>query len=188
MTGRLDRLLRDKKIDEIFIDDTKSTGWNLNATLRNYTYHDQPKLYYAGFLDTYPEYAEKCKGWRTDGVYVREKMSKGSGTGEFFGEAERSSIVTFKTGQIEDIRNSYASFIDDMAYKLSLVEKGGERPSVAFPACGSHCLAYNKPCEFYAYCHNVDKNPTIPGNFEKDNWVDDGTVLDQFRKLPAYNE
>lgn len=188
MTGRLDRLLQDLETDEIFIDDTKTTGWDLTKTFRNYTYHDQPKLYFAGFKDTFPELATKCNGWRTDGIYVRERLSKGVGTGEFYGHAERSPIVTFLDGQLGDIRNSYASFIDDMAYKLALVEKEGESPSLAFPGCGSHCLAYNKICEYYNYCHKVDESPSMPHNFTRDEWVDDGTVLNQFRSLPQYTE
>lgn len=187
MTGRLDRLLKDKETDEVFISDLKTTGWDLTKTLRNYTYHDQPKLYFAGFQDTFPEMAKECHGWRTDGVYVREKMSKGEGTGEFYGNAERSPLVSFLDGQIQDIKNSYASYIDDMAYKLALVEKEGEAPSLSFPGCGGHCLAYNKICEYYNECHKVDRNPSIPGNFEKDEWADDGTVLNQFRGLEAYN-
>lgn len=188
MTGRLDRLLKDKETGEIFISDTKTTGWDLTKTLRNYTYHDQPKLYYAGFKDTFPELAKECVGWRTDGIYCRERLSKGEGTGEFYGHAERSPLVSFLDGQIQDIRNSYASFIDDMAYKLALLEKEAEPPSLAFPGCGSHCLAYNKVCEYYNYCHKVDKNPTMPHNFSKDDWVEKGTVLDQFRGLDTYKE
>lgn len=186
MTGRLDRLLKDKETDRLFIDDTKTTGWDLTKTLRNYTYHDQPKLYYAGFKDTFPELIDNCDGWRTDGVQVKEKFSKGVGIGEFYGNAERSPIVTFLDGQIEDIKQSYASYIDDMAYKLALVEKGGEAPSIAFPACGGHCLAYNKVCEYYNYCHKVNSNPSMPHNYSKDPWVDDGTVLNQFRELESY--
>lgn len=187
MTGRLDRLLKDKETEEIFIDDTKTTGWDLTKTLRNYTYHDQPKLYYAGFQDTFPDLAKDCHGWRTDGIYVRERLSKGQGTGEYYGHAERSTLVSFLDGQIEDIKNSYASYIDDMAYKLASVEKAGEAPSLSFPGCGGHCLAYNKICEYYPYCHKVDKSPTMPHNYTLDPWIADGTVLDQFRKLDAYD-
>ena len=186
MTGRLDRLLQSNENEEIFIDDTKSTGWDLTKTLRNYTYHDQPKLYFAGFQDTFPELAKKCIGWRTDGIYIREKFSKGVGTGEYYGNAERSSIVTFLDGQVQDMKNSYAAYIDDMAYKLALVEKQGDAPSIAFPACGGHCLAYNKICEYYNYCHKVNENPTMPHNYTHDEWADDGTVLNQFRGLESY--
>lgn len=187
MTGRLDRLLQDVEYEDIFIDDTKSTGWDLVKTLRNYTYHDQPKLYFAGFQDTFPDLAKDCKGWRTDGIYVRERLQRGEGTGEYYGSAERSTIVSFLDGQIEDIRNSYASYIDDMAYKLSAVEVGGEKPSINFPGCSSHCLAYNKVCEYYNYCHKVDQEQSMPHLFTYDEWVDDGTVLNQFRALEAYD-
>ncbi len=185
MTGRLDRVLEEE--DVLFIDDTKSTGWDLTKTLRNYTYHDQPKLYTVGLQQTFPELAERCKGWRTDGIYVRERFSGGQGTGEYYGNAERSALVTFMDGQLEDTLNSYASFIDDMAYKLGAVEQGKEPASLNFPGCGSHCLAYNKVCEYYPYCHKVDKNPVMPHNFTHDDWVEEGIVLDQFRKLPSYN-
>lgn len=188
MTGRLDRLLQDLETEYYFIDDTKTTGWDLTKTLRNYTYHDQPKLYYAGFKDTFPELAKNCTGWRTDGIYVREKLSRGEGTGEYYGHAERSPIVSFLDGQVEDLKNSYASYIDDMAYKLALVEKGEEAPSIAFPACGGHCLAYNKICEYYNYCHKVNEKPDMPHNFSKDPWADDGTCLNQFRELESYKE
>jgi len=188
MTGRLDRLLRDKETDHVFIDDTKSTGWDLTKTLRNYTYHPQPKLYYAGFQDTFPELAKECTGWRTSGIYIRERLSKGMGTGEFYGNAERSPLVSFLDGQIQDTRNSYASYTDDIAYRLALIEKEESLPSVAFPACGSNCLAFNKVCEYYNYCHKVDQKPNMPYNFEHDSWADDGTVLNQFRGLDAYRE
>lgn len=188
MTGRLDRLLRDKETGHVFISDSKTTGWDLTSTLRNYSYHPQPKLYMAGFKDTYPELAKECIGWKTDAILCKERISKGMPTGEFYGNAERSSLVSFLPSQLEDTRRSYASYIDDMSYKLALIEKEGELPSITFPACGGHCLAYNKVCEYYNDCHKVDENPSMPHNFTLDPWVKEGTVLNNFRNIDSYKE
>lgn len=183
MTCRLDRLLRDKRTGEIFICDTKTTGWSLEGTLRNYTYHDQPMLYYMAAKETFPELMKECRGWKTDGIYVKEKVSKGEKTGTYYSDAIRSETITFNEKALEDTKNSYATYVDDMAFKIAGVEQEGEPISLNFPKCNEHCLAYNRPCEFHNICHKIDYIDGIPANFVEDPWVKDGTVLNQFRQL-----
>lgn len=188
MTCRLDRLLKDKKTGEIFICDTKTTGWSLEATLRNYTYHDQPQLYYMAARETFPDLMKDCRGWKTDGIYVKERVVKGEKTGEYYSDAMRSETNTFSEKLLDDTKNSYASFIDEMAYKIEEVEVAKEPISINFPKCNATCLAYNRPCEFYNICHKIDDIDGIPANFVEDPWVKDGTVLNQFRTLGEINE
>lgn len=183
MTCRLDRLLRYKDTGEVFIDDTKTTGWSLEGTLRNYTYHDQPKLYFLAARETFPELMKDCRGWKTDGIYIKEKVSKGEKTGTYYTDAVRSETVTFRESDLEDVKNSYASYVDDMAFRLASVEEEKEPISVNFPKCGEHCLAYNKPCDYYSICHKVDSIDGVPANFKLDDWVAEGTVLNNFRTL-----
>lgn len=189
-TGRMDQLLRDKETGEVFVSDLKTTSWSLEQTLRNYTYHPQPRLYYLGFRESFgetnPEWVENCNGWRTSAVLCKERKSGGYPTGEFYGSAQRSSIVTFSEEQLADVRNSYSAHTDAMAYALGAYESGDLPASIAFPACYKNCMAFNRLCPYYNECHKVDQNRSMPGNFEYDEWVDEGTVLNQFRGLDAY--
>ena len=189
-TGRMDQLLQDKETGEVFISDLKTTGWSLEATLRNYTFHPQPRLYYLGFKESFkdsnPEWVKDCHGWRTSGVLCKERVSRGMSTGEFYGSAERSSIVTFSDEQLTDVRISYSAHTDNIAFALGSYESGDLPASAAFPACYKNCLAFNRLCPYQAECCKVDQNRSMPGNFIYDDWVEKGTVLNKFRALEAY--
>ncbi len=189
-TGRMDQLLEDKETGEVFISDLKTTGWSLEATLRNYNYHPQPRLYYAGFEEsfkaTHPEWVDRCNGWRTSGVLCKERVSRGQKTGEFYGEGQRSSLVTFSQEQLDDVRISYSAHTDAIAYALGAYESGDLPASASFPACYKNCMAFNRLCPYYNECHKVDLDRSMPGNFIYDDWAKKGTVLNKFRALEAY--
>jgi len=188
MTCRLDRLLRWKKSGEVFIGDTKTTSWSLEGVLRNYTYHDQPQLYYMAARETHPEIMKDCRGWKTDAIYAKEKVSQGEKTGVFYTGAHRGETIVFRESQLEDTLNSYAEITDDIAYRLAAVEKNGEPKSLCFPKNNHGCMAFNSPCNNYTICHKIDDIDGVPGDFEIDPWLESGEVLDRFRALDAYKE
>jgi len=178
MTLRRDRVLLDKKLDELFINDTKTTGWSLSGTIRNYMYSDQPKLYIASALKDHPEWRDRLSGWRTDCIYMRALKAGG-----YSKDAIRSQISTFTQQQIDDTLMSYAVQTSDMAYKLQAVIEDGEAPSAHFFQCNEHCLAFNRPCEYFPICHEVDTTTLPPSQFEVDEWLAKGTVLNAFKDL-----
>lgn len=177
MSVRRDRVLRDKRTGEIFINDTKTTGWSLDGTIRNYMLSDQPILYIASIKQNKPEWFESLSGWRTDAIYVR-KLKSGWKT-----QCRRSDVSTFTSEEIDDCLNSYASITSDIAYKLQCTLEDKEPVGIHFPCHYSGCLAYNRECEYKAICTEVNNMTVPPSNFEVDSWLEKGTVLDGFKDL-----
>lgn len=182
MSCRMDRLLQDKRSGEVFICDTKTTGWSLEKTLRNYTYHSQPQLYFMAARETLPGITENCRGWRTDGIYAKARISGGVPTGDWYTDATRSETVVFHEKLLEDTKNSYAVVTDNIAYSVTSSDEG-EPLSLCFPKNNEHCLAYNRVCPFYSICHQIDELDGVPANFELDPWLESGEVLNNFRNL-----
>lgn len=172
MTVRLDRAFYDKETREIFIDDTKTTGWSLEGTLRNYMYNDQPKLYVLSFLDD-PLF-DQIAGWRTTCLYVNGKVER----------AQRSGIVMPTLEELEDVKRSYTVLTDDIASKLHEHYDNGTPITACFSRNGSNCLnKYGRTCPHIEHCHKIDDMDYHPEGFELDPWLAEGVIQDAFKEL-----
>lgn len=178
MSVRVDRILRDPEADEIFINDTKTTGWSLEKTLEKYLRHDQPRLYIAAVRENFPEWSAPLSGWRTDVVYAKAAPRSPGG---FSLRTQRSDIVSFSDAEIDDCLLSYAGVVDDIASKLRYVNEEPLRS--LFPANYGHCDAYNRLCEDKDVCPYIDSQEEPPANLELDPWLEAGTVLDSFKEV-----
>lgn len=178
MTIRVDRVLRDIETGEIFINDTKSTGWSLEGTLEKYLRHDQPRLYIAAFRQNYPELADALSGWRTDVLFCKKAARQPSG---FSTRVVRSTIVSFTNEEIEDTLLSYAGVTDDIAGKIPFL--GKEPLASLFPGNYANCDAFNRRCEYAAVCAGVDRISEPPANLEIDPWLAEKTVLNLFKEV-----
>lgn len=178
MTVRVDRILRDPSNNEIFINDTKTTGWSFDGTQSKYMIHDQPRLYIAAVRQNYPEWTEALTGWRTDLIYIKRASRSPGG---FSCRVGRSDVISFTDAEIEDTLISYAGLTDDIAGKLQATET--EPLASLFPANYGNCDAYNRICEYHSICPMIDRQEEPPADLELDSWLADGIVLNSFKEL-----
>lgn len=176
MSMRWDRLLRSLKTREVFVSDTKTTGWSYGNTLRNYMDSAQPMLYILSVKENEPELFKDLSGWRTDCLYVKTLKTK---TNHEFG---RSEVTRPSPLALEDCRNSYASHTSNISYALQDVE-AGIPISIAFPRNFGNCNAYFKPCPYLHICHRIDEISSPPEHMEIDPWLAEKTVLSTFEGL-----
>lgn len=177
MTVRLDRAMEEASDGEIFVDDTKTTGWSLDGAISQYMMHDQPRLYILAVRQNKPEWLEKFSGWRTTGIYCKKAPRSPGG---YNIKIRRSPPVMFTEDQLNDTMMSYAGLVDDIKGKIPYV--GTEPMASLFPANYGHCDAYNRVCEYMDVCPIIDKQDEPPANLEIDPWLAAGTVLDSFKE------
>lgn len=177
MSMRWDRLLRFVRSREVFIADTKTTGWSYGNTITNYMDSAQPMLYILSVEENEPDLFKELSGWRTDCLYVKELKTK---INHQFG---RSEVVRPSKAILEDIRNSYASVTTDIKFAIDMVEQDDVPPSIAFPCNRGVCHAYNKTCPFLPFCHEIDKDIDPKEGFELDKWLESRVVLDTYKTI-----
>lgn len=182
MTIRIDRAIQEPD-GEIYINDSKTTGWSLDATLEKYMRHDQPKLYTAGFRQNYPELLDDFSGWRTDGIFSKKAPRSPGG---YNIKIRRSPSVTFTEAEIDDVLMSYAGIVDDIMGKVPYV--GQEPYRSLFPGNYGHCDAFNRRCEYSQICPFIDTQDEPPADLEIDPWLAAGTVLDSFKEQETSHE
>jgi hypothetical protein len=170
MTVRWDRVLRDRDSNEVFINDTKTTGWSLEGTLNNYMVHDQPKLYILAAQNE--PWRDALAGWRTDGIYQKGNTCK----------VMRSALVMPTPEELEDIKISYTALTDDLRYRMEEANNGGDLRAL-FPKNPANCLRYYKICPHYEHCHRVADNTFHPEGFSIDPWLAQGIIADAFKEI-----
>jgi hypothetical protein len=177
MTVRVDRVLQNKDDGEVFVDDTKTTGWSLDCALRQYMMLEQPRLYIQAIRQNKPEWLEAFSGWRTTGVYAKKAVRSPGG---YSIKVRRSPPVMFTEDQLTDVLVSYAGIVDDIQSKLSYLKD--DSTASLFPANFGNCNAYNRVCPYYDFCANIDRIEVPPANLEVDPWLASGKVLDSFKE------
>jgi len=178
MTVRLDRLLRDPETGEIFINDTKTTGWSYEGTMEKYLRSDQAKLYILAVRENFPQYIEDLSGWRTDVVYIRKAPRSPDGYSRKCG---RSVITSFSEQELTDVLQTYAGVTDIIA--SSLVYKTQEPLSSLFPGNYERCYDFNRLCEYSAVCPYIDTQEEHPADLMLDPWLAKKTVLNLYEEL-----
>jgi hypothetical protein len=175
MTIRRDRVLEDCLVDEVFVGDTKTTGYSLEGAIDKYMKHDQPILYLAEAKQNEPEWLDRLSGWRTDCIYNKGSVWK----------VQRAPVSSFTADEIIDVMLSYAALTSDLAYKINSVLLDGDSISSQFYCNKDRCFDYFKPCPYLNFCHEIDQMDLPPANFEIDEWLADGTVIEPFKKVES---
>lgn len=177
MSMRWDRVLRDKEADEIFVSDTKTTGWSYTGTVQNYMVSAQPFLYVLSAFENEPDWRANLSGWRTDCLYVRP-LKRGGYSHEF----GRSEVTRPAVQVMEDCRNSFASYTSSIKWALDGVAEG-DPISVNFPRNFGNCVSFGKKCPFIPICHRIDNMDMPPEGMEIDSWLEERVVLDSFKEV-----
>ena len=173
MTVRRDGVLEDCLVDEVFIRDTKTTGWSLEGTIQNYMHSDQPILYIASATQEEPDWLSKLSGWRTDCIYNKQSVWK----------VERSPVTTFTRDEIISTMQSYAAMTSDMAFKINSVLLDNDPIGIHFYADRARCFDFFSSCPYLPFCHEIDTIDLPPSNFIVDDWLAEGAVLDTFKTV-----
>jgi len=144
LTLRVDRILRDRETKNIYIVDTKFTGWSLNGTEKTYMYSPQPLLYHVIPYFLEPKWEPNFRGWLTDIVYQR---AGGAAKGLI------SSPVLYPKELVQKYLESLEVVTGDIAYSVEETMRDPSMIGTFFPAYkGGSCTSMNSICPYVEYC------------------------------------
>jgi hypothetical protein len=160
-TVRPDAIVRDRE-DNIFILETKTTGFSADMTEISVAFGDQVTVQLAAARRTYPKF--RVMGVVPD-ILFWLKSSRSSREIKCI----RGSLITREDWQLDEWERSTASLLSEISQKAAAVERGFE-PAIVFRRNTEFCVSYNHPCEFLHICRERDL-PSVPHGFVLDESI-----------------
>lgn len=157
VTVKPDAIVEDKGSHDIYIMETKTSGYSIDVTNDGVQYGDQ--------ATTYIYAARKCLGKEVYGVIPDIAYWNTKAKNEDNIQILRGDIVTRKDRDLEVWEKSVRQEFLEISQKVEAVKKGYD-PDALFRRNTYYCMSYGKPCEFSEICRmNLTPKTKIPYGF-----------------------
>jgi hypothetical protein len=160
-TVRPDAIVRDAERN-IFILETKTTGYSADMTEISVAFGDQATVQLAAVRRAYPRLT--VMGVVPDILFW---LKSSRSTREI--KCVRGSLVTREPWQLDEWERSTASLLSEISQKATAVEQGFE-PTAVFRRNTEFCVSYNNPCPYLHICRERDL-PEVPHGFVLDEAI-----------------
>lgn len=159
-TMRPDTILKSKSTGLVHIMETKTSGFSKKITEDAVYYGDQATAYIWG--------VQKIMGLEVYGVQPDIAYWNSRATDVNNIDYPRTPMVMRSPFQLEMFEASMAQLFTEITQKVEALEKG-YRPEVLFPRNSFYCVAYNKACEYAAWCGKpCDRKMRAPSEFTRE--------------------
>jgi hypothetical protein len=177
LTIRPDTILQAKASGDIYIMESKTTGFNPYLTEKGVATGDQATAYLWAVGWKHPE-------WKVTGVIPDvsfwSKSSKDVGRIKH----HRGDIVFRNPQQLWEFEQSTMGLLVEISQKTKAVKSGNFHPSQVFPRNTAWCTSYNRPCEYVDICRkDLKEGMSLPPGFKHDSWAEERSVLDMNTKI-----
>jgi hypothetical protein len=176
LTVRPDTCLETKSSSQVFIMESKSSGWRVDVTEMGVRYGDQATSYIWATKQKHPD-------WNIEGVVPDVTCwSKTSSRSDKIINY-RGDIVFRKERQLWEFEQGVMGILVEIAQKTKAVKSGSFDPSQLFPRNTQWCVSYNRPCEYNEICRKDLTSGKIPPGFKKDSWAEERSILEMKSNL-----
>lgn len=171
MTIRPDTILQDRQHGQIYIMETKTSGFSIRVTQQAVELGDQATSYIFGArkvlgLDIY--------GCVPDISYWNKNTSDVKNI-----KNERGAIITRDEYAVESFEKGVAQVLIEINQKAIAYRKGYD-PWILFPRNSHYCTSFASPCDYAGICYSpCEKMKQLPHEFRRDT---------QVRKITSYVE
>lgn len=161
ITGRIDRIMRDKLTKIAAVYDTKTSTFSVKDTVNSFFYSEQAVQYLILGRHKYPELDIKYAV--CDVSYWNYKS-----TGEHNISFVKSDFVYKTDTQLKQYLLSVGDLILEIAQKVEALKAGKHDPVVLFRRNTSFCYSFFRPCEYANICWTSQEGRRRIAGFKKD--------------------
>jgi len=171
-TVRLDRVYKDKQTGNVYVVESKTTGWSVMKMFENTARGDQITAQIWALSKAHPEW--NCNSAIIDVLYNRGRVFQCERPGPSVYRT-KSSLKIFELGMW--------STIVEITQKVKALQAGTPWP-LLFPPHKNYCRLFG--CSYDTLCDsNIQPGETCPG-FRRDEWVSD-EVLKRLQKVQNWS-
>lgn len=171
MTIRPDTILQDRQHGQIYIMETKTSGFSVRVTQQAVELGDQATSYIFGAkkslgLDVYGCIPD-ISYWNKNTIDVKNIKN------------ERGAIILRDDYACQSFEKGVAQTLLEINQKAQAYRKGFD-PWILFPRNSYYCTSFSTPCDYAGICYSqVEKLKNLPCEFKRDTAV---------RKITSYVE